>query len=199
MSVESVKWSEVAQSCPTLCDSMDCSLPGCSVHGIFQARIQEWVAIYFSRRCSWPRNWTGVSHTVGRPTVWATREVGDAIQASHRLFPPFSCPQSRPTSGSFPVSQLFPSGGQSTGTSASASVLPVNIQAWFPLGLTGLISLQSKDHSSLLQHHNSKVPILQHSVFFMVQLSHPYMITGKTIGLTIQTFVSKEISLLFFL
>ena len=118
------RWSEVAQSCPTLCDSMDCSLPGCSVHGIFQARIQEWVAIYFSRRCSRPRNWTGVSHTVGRPTVWATREVGDAIQASHRLFPPFSCPQSLPTSGSFPVSQLFPSGGQSTGTSASASVLP---------------------------------------------------------------------------
>ena len=58
---------------------------------------------------------------------------------------PFSsCPQSFPASESFPVSQLFASGGQSIGTSASASVLPMNIQGWFPLGLTGLISLQSK-------------------------------------------------------
>ena len=53
--------SEVAQSCPTLCDPMDCSLPGFSVHGIFQARILEWVAISFSRRSSWPRDWTSVS------------------------------------------------------------------------------------------------------------------------------------------
>ena len=58
---------------------------------------------------------------------------------------PFSsCPQSFPTSGSFPVSQLFKSGGQSIGASASASVLPTNIQDWFPLGLTGLIPLLSK-------------------------------------------------------
>ena len=56
---------------------MDCSLPGSSVHGIFQARILEWVAISFSRRSSWPRDWTWVSHIVGRCfTVWATREVG---------------------------------------------------------------------------------------------------------------------------
>ena len=53
---------EVAQSCPTLCDPMDCSLPGSSVLGIFQARILEWVAISFSRGPSWPRNWTQVSH-----------------------------------------------------------------------------------------------------------------------------------------
>ena len=56
---------------------------------------------------------------------------------------PFSCPQSFPASGSFPVSWLFPSGGQSIGASASASVLPINIKGWFPLGLTCLISLQS--------------------------------------------------------
>ena len=56
----------------------------------------------------------------------------------------FSCPQSFPASGSFPMSQFFTSGGQSIGTSASASVFPMNIQDWFPLGLTGLISLQSK-------------------------------------------------------
>ena len=58
-----------------------------------------------------------------------------------------SCPQSLPASGSFPVSQLFASGGQRIGASASASVLPTNIQDWFPLGLTCLISLQSKGHS----------------------------------------------------
>ena len=57
--------SEVAQSCPTLCDPMGCSLPAFSVHGIFQARILEWVAISFSRRSSRPRDWTWVSHIVG--------------------------------------------------------------------------------------------------------------------------------------
>jgi len=67
--------SEVAQSCPTLCNPMDCSLPGSSVCGIFQARILEWVAISF-RRSSQPRDWTQVSRVVGRRfTVWATREV----------------------------------------------------------------------------------------------------------------------------
>ena len=61
-----VKWSEVAQSCLTLCDPMDCSLPGSSVHGIFQARILEWVTISFSRGTSWPRDRTRVSGIVGR-------------------------------------------------------------------------------------------------------------------------------------
>ena len=69
------KWSEVAQSCPTLCNPMDCSLPGSSVHGIFQARVLEWVAIAFSRGSSWPRDWTRVSGIVGRRlTLWATRD-----------------------------------------------------------------------------------------------------------------------------
>ena len=103
--------------------------------------------------------------------------------------------QSFPTSGSFPVNQLFTSGGQSFGASASASVHPVNFQGWFPLGLTGLI-LQSKRLMSFLQHHSSKASILWHSAF-IVQLSHPYMTTGKTIALTKPTFVSKVISLLF--
>ena len=70
-----VKWSEVAQSCPTLCDPMDCSLPGSSVPGILQARVLEWVAISFSRRSSQPRDGTRVSHIAGRRfTIWATRE-----------------------------------------------------------------------------------------------------------------------------
>ena len=58
--------SEVAQSCPTLCDPMDCSLPSSSVHGIFQARVLEWVAIAFSRGSSQPRDQTLVSHIAGR-------------------------------------------------------------------------------------------------------------------------------------
>jgi len=73
---------------------------------------------------------------------------------------PFSCLQSFPASRSFSMSQLFTSGGQSIGASASASVLPMNIQGWFPLGLTSLISLLSKRLSSLFQHHNSKASIL---------------------------------------
>ena len=98
---------------------------------------------------------------------------------------PFSCPQFFPSSGSFPVSD-----GQSIRVSASASVLPMNTQDWSPLGWTGW-TLKS------LQHHSSKASILQRSAFFIVQLSHSYMTTGKTIALTRWTFVSKVMSLLF--
>ena len=108
-----------------------------------------------------------------------------------------SCFQSFPASGSFPMSQFFASGGQSIRASASASVLPVTIQDWFHLGLTRLI-LQSKGLSRVFyQHHSSKAPILRRSAFFVVQLSHPYITTVKTIGLTRWTFVSKVLSLLF--
>ena len=74
------KWSHiavlVAQLCPTLCDLMNCSPPGFSVHGILQARILEWIAIPFSRRSSWPRDWNQVSCFVGRFfTVWATGKI----------------------------------------------------------------------------------------------------------------------------
>ena len=94
------------------------------------------------------------------------------------------------------MSQFFTSGGQSIGASASASVISLNTQSWFPLELTGLISVLSRG-SSLLQHHNSKASFLWQSAFFMVQLSHSCMTTGKTIALTRWTFVSKVISLLF--
>ena len=101
---------------------------------------------------------------------------------------PFSSSlQSFPASGSFHMSQFFTSSGQSIGVSASASVLPMNIQDWFPLGWTGWISLLS----SLLQYHSSKESILWCSAFFRVQLSYPYMTTGKTIALTRWTFVGK--------
>ena len=95
------------------------------------------------------------------------------------------------------MSQLFTSGGQSIGVSPSKSVPPMNIQDSFPLGMTGWISLQSKGLKSLLQHHSSKASILRRSAFFIVQLSHPYMTTGKTIALTRWTFVDKLMSLLF--
>ena len=98
-----------------------------------------------------------------------------------------SCLQSFPASGSFPVSQFFTSGSQSIGVSASASVLPMNIQDWFPLALTGWILAVQETFKSLLQHHCSKASILWCSAFFIVQLSHPYMTTGKTKALTRQT------------
>ena len=75
--------SEVAQSCPTLCDPMDCSPTDSSIHGIFQARVLERVAISFSRGSSWPRGWTRVSHIAGMCfTIWAIREALD-IMKSH--------------------------------------------------------------------------------------------------------------------
>ena len=103
---------------------------------------------------------------------------------------PFSsCLQSFPASGSFPMSWLFASGGQSIGASAWASALPMI--DWFDL-LTVQGTLKS-----LLQHHSSKASILRCSAFFTFQLSHPYMTTGKTIALTRRTFVGKVMSLLF--
>ena len=149
------------QSCLTLFDLMGCSTPSYSVLHYLPEFAQTHV------------HW-----------------VSDAIQPSHPLAPFSSCPQSFPTSRSFPLSQLFTSGGQSIEASASASVLPISSQGWFPLGLTGLISLQSqRTLKSLIQNHNSKAPILQCSAFFMAQLSHRYMTTGKTIALTIWTVV----------
>ena len=96
---------------------------------------------------------------------------------------------------SFPAPRSFQWAG-SIGPSASASVLPMNIQGWFPLGLTCLIYLLFKGPSRV-QHQNFKASALWCSVFFMVQLSHPYSTTRKIIALTIQTFVSKVMSLLF--
>ena len=124
---------------------------------------------------------------------------GDAIQPSHSLLP-LSSPALNffPASGSFPMSWLFASGGLNTWASPSASVLPMNIQAWFTLELTDLISLVSKELSkSLLQHQSTKASVAWCSAFFMVPLSHPYVTTGKTIALTSWAFYSKMMSLLF--
>ena len=135
---------------------MDCSMPGLPVYH----QVPEFIQTQF--------HW-----------------VGNAIQPSHPLLPPspptFNLSQHQ---GLFKMNQFFTLGGQSIGVSASASVLPMNIQDWFPLGLTGWISLLYKGLKSLLQHHSSKASILQCSAFLIVQLSHPYMTTGKTIALT---------------
>ena len=95
----SVQYSSVAQSCSTLCDPTDCSMLGFPIHHQLLELAQTHV-----------------------------HRVGDAIQPSHSCHPLFLLLQSFPASGSFPVSQLFTSGGQSIGASAAAPVLPMNIQ-----------------------------------------------------------------------
>ena len=95
------------------------------------------------------------------------------------------------------MSQLFASGGHSTGVSASVSVLPMNIEGWFPLGLTGLISLRPRDCQESSPTPQFKSIILWHSTLFMVKFSHPYMTIGKTIALTRWSFVRKLMPLLF--
>ena len=107
----------------------------------------------------------------------------ELVMPSNHLFlchPFLLLPSIFPSIRSFPVSQFFVSGSQSIWASASASVLSTNTQGWFPLGLTGLISLKYKEIlKNLLQHHNLKASFLRCSAFFMVQLSHVYMTTGK--------------------
>ena len=115
---------------------------------------------------------------------------------SSSVIPFSSCLQSFPASGSFLMSWLFTSGGSSIGASASASVLPMNIQGWFLLGLTCLISFQSMQLFRVFSN-TPHFESTNSTAFFMVQLSHPYMNTGKTIALTIQTFVRRVMSLLF--
>ena len=108
-----------------------------------------------------------VHHQLPEFTQTHVHQVGDAIQPSHPLLPPFSSwPQSLPASGSFPISQLFEWGEQSIGVSASASVPPMNTQDWSPLGWTGWIFLQSKGLSRVF----SNTTVKKHQ-FFSAQLS----------------------------
>ena len=123
---------------PTLCYPMDCSMPGFPLH-----------------------------HQLPEVTQTHVHWVGDAFQPSHSLSTPFSSRlQSFPASGPFPVSHFFTSGGQSIGVSASASVLPMNIQDWFPLGWNSWISFQSKGLSRVF----SNITVQKHQ-FFGTQLS----------------------------
>ena len=135
---EEIPWNcSVTQLCVTRCDPMDCSMPGFPVH-----------------------------HHL--PSSLKFMSIETVMPSKHLvLFIPFSsCLQSFPASGYFLMSQHFTSGGQNIGASASASVLPMNIQGWFPLGLTGLIFLQSKGLSRVFS--NTTVQKYQ---FFGTQLS----------------------------
>ena len=156
-----IQFSSVARSCPTLCNPMGCSTPGLPVHHQFPEFTQ-----------------TRVYH------------VSDAIQPSH--------PPSSPSPPAFSLAQhqglfqwvnSFAWGGQSIGVSARASVLPVNTQDLisFRMDWLDLLAIQGT-LKSLLQYHSSKASIFWHSAFFIVQLSHPYMTSGKSIALTRWTF-----------
>ena len=161
-----VQFSSVAQSCPTLCDPMNHSTPGLPVH-----------------------------HQLPEFTQTHGHWVGDAMYHLILCHSLLLLPQSFRASGSFQRRQLCASGGQSIGVSPSISVPPMNTQDWSLLEWTGWISLQAQGIlKSLLQHHSSKASILRCLAFFIVQLSHPHMTTGKTIALTRQTFVDKVIS-----
>ena len=130
-----------------LCDSMDSSGPGFPSFTVSQSLLKP------------------MSIELGTPSNHSSSVI---------LFS--SCLQSFPASGSFLISLLFASGGQSIAASALASVLPVNIQGWFPLVLTSLILLAVQGTlKSLLQHHSLKPSILGCSAFFTVQPSHSYI------------------------
>ena len=129
--------------------------------------------------------------------------IESVMPSSHLILcrPLFLLPPIPPSISVFPNESALCMRWPSIGVSALASVFPMNTQDWSPLEWTGWISLQSKGLSSprdswTLQHHSLKASILQHSAFFTVQLSHPYMTTGKTIALTRWNFVGKVMSLL---
>ena len=139
--------------------------------------------------------------TCPSPTTGVHSNSGPSSQGCHpatssAVVPFCSCPQSLPASGSFPMSQLFAWGDQSTGVSALASFLPKNTQDWSPLERNGWLDLLAVQGTlkSLLQHHSLKASILRHSAFFTVQLSHPYMTTGKTRALTRIPFWQSNVS-----
>ena len=148
---------------------MDCSTPGLPVH-----------------------------HQLPELTQTHVHQVGDAMQPSHRLLPPspsaFSLSQHQGlfqgVSSSHQVAKVLD-------FSASTSVLPMNIQDWFPLGWTGWISWQSKGLSRVFSNTTVQKHQFFSAQFFIVQLSHPYMTTAETIALTRWIFVSKVISLIF--
>ena len=162
-------FSSVTQLCLTLCDPMNSSTLAS-------------LSITNSRSSSKPKS------------------IESVMPSNHLILccPFSSCPKSFPASGSFPMSQLFASGGQSIGVSSfniSASNEHPGLIS-FRMDWLDLLAVQGP-LKSLLQHHSSKASILRRSAFFIVQFSHLYMTTGKTIALTRRTFVGKVMSLLF--
>ena len=164
------QFSSVTQSCLTLCNLMD---------GLQHSRLP----------CPSP---TPRVYPNSCPLSWWCHPT-----ISSSVIPFSSHLQSFLAPGSFQTSQLFAWGGQSIGVSASASVLPVNIQDWFPWGWTGWISLQLVGSQEPSPTPQFKSINSLSSAFFIVQLSHPYVTTWKTIALIRRTFVGKVMSLLF--
>ena len=147
-----IQCSSVVQSCPTLCNPMNCSTPGFPCLSPTPGVYSD--SCLLSRWC--------------HPTT------------SSSVIPFSSCLQSFPASGSFQMSQFYTSGGQSIGVSASASVLPMNIQDWFPWGWTGWISLQSKGLSRVFSSTTVQKHQFFSAILYIVQLSHPYMTMNST-------------------
>ena len=162
----SFQFSLVAQSCPTLCNPMNHSMPGLPVH-----------------------------HQLLESTQTHVHWVGDAIQPSHPLSSPSPPALNLSQHQSLFQSQLFASGGQSIGVSASTSVLPMLRTDLLQDGLVGS-PCSPRDYQESSPTPQFRSINLQCSAFFIVQLSHPYMTTGKTIALTRWTFVGKVTSLL---
>ena len=168
-----IQFSSVAQLCPTLCDPMDCSMPDLPVY-------------------HWLPEFTQTHEFTQTSCWWCLPTISSSVV-------PFSSHlQSFPASGSFPVRQFFTSGGQSV-WSFSFSINPSNEYSGlisFGMDWLDLLAVQGT-LKSLHQHHCSKASILQCSAFFIVQLSHMHLTTGKTTALSRWTFVGKVMSLLF--
>ena len=164
----SVQFSSVAQSCPTLCDPMNRSTPGLPVH-----------------------------HQVQESTQTHVHCVSDAIQASHPLSSPsppaLNLSQHQGLLKESPLQIRWPKYWSFSFHISPSNEHPGRIS--FRMDWLELLAVQGT-FKCLLQHHSSKASILLHSAFFMVQLSHPYMTTGKTIALTSRTFLGKVMSLL---
>ena len=156
-------FSSLTQSCLTLGDPVDFSMSGLPVH----RQLPEFTQIHVH---------------------WVSEPSNHLILCRSLLLPPSIIPSIRV----FSMNQLFTLGGQSIGISASTSVLPMNTQDWSPLGWTGWISFQSKGLSRVFSNTTvQKASVQKPSAFFIAQLSHPYMTTGKTIALTRWTFVDS--------
>ena len=156
---KSVQFSSVAQSCTTPCNRKNHSTPGFPVHH----QLLE---------------------------ILRLMSIESIMPSSHLILcrPLLLLPPIPPSIRVFSSESTLPMRWSKYWSFSSASVLPMNIQDWFPLELTAWLSLQGT-LNNLLQHHSSKASVLWRSAFFRVQLSHPYMTTGKTIALTRWTFV----------
>ena len=163
-----IKFSSVLQSYPTLCHPKDCSAPGFPVHHQLPKLAQTHIH-------------------------WVSIPSNHLILCCPLLLLPSTFPSIRAFSNESALHIRWPNYWS---FSFNISLSNENLD-WFPLGWPSWISFQSKGFSSLLQHHSPKASVLQCSALFITQLSHPYMITGKTIALIRWTFVDKVMSLLF--